>query len=186
MPPIRPIRQSFLAGPYACLDNDQYYIENLSALRVEFRRGNDLAAQVALIKLMKHRTNENFLSHRVWIKLPVKEMILDVQTQLQLGWEPKQTLLSTLNYSPVFRFKNCFGSIKSGSRSNGQHRRFQCGSIRLSKLDPFCDQLSAMPVRVPDEIIETVSVIVKAARWPSNRSGTRINGSALLSVRHTR
>ena len=115
-------------------------------------------------------------------------MISTYKPSYELSWDkPKQTLLSTLNYCLHLRFKKLLRQYKA----NGVALQWQisddfnAAAFDWSKLDPFCDQLERYAGPRSDEIIETVSVLSKQPA-PSNRSGTRINGSALPLVRHTR
>ena len=157
---------------------DQYYIENLSALR-EWSSGEETIYTRKLLIVDEAPNLMKVSKLSTSVIAACEGMISTYKPSYELSWDkPKQTLLSTLNYSLRIPFQKLLRQYKAnGSRiAMATSDDFNAAAFDWSKLDPFCDQLERYAGQRS----------VKAARCLSNRSGTRINGSALPLVRHTR
>ena len=142
---------------------DQYYIENLSALR-EWSSGEETIYTRKLLIVDEAPNLMKVSKLSTSVIAACEGMISTYKPSYELGWDkPKQTLLSTLNYSLRIPFQKLLRQYKAnGSRiAMATSDDFNAAAFDWSKLDPFCDQLEHYAGPRSDEIIETVSVLSK-------------------------
>ena len=156
---------------------DQYYIENLSALR-EWSSGEETIYTRKLLIVDEAPNLMKVSKLSTSVIAACEGMISTYKPSYELSWDkPKQTLLSTLNYSLRIPFQKLLRQYKAnGSRiAMATSDDFNAAAFDWSKLDPFCDQLEHYAGPRSDEIIETVSVLSKQP-LPIKSVRTRING----------
>ena len=144
-------------------DLDQYYIENLSALR-EWSSGEETIYTRKLLIVDEAPNLMKVSKLSTSVIAACEGMISTYKPSYELSWDkPKQTLLSTLNYSLRIPFQKLLRQYKAnGSRiAMATSDDFNAAAFDWSKLDPFCDQLERYAGPRSDEIIETVSVLSK-------------------------
>ena len=142
---------------------DQYYIENLSALR-EWSSGEETIYTRKLLIVDEAPNLMKVSKLSTSVIAACEGMISTYKPSYELSWDkPKQTLLSTLNYSLRIPFQKLLRQYKAnGSRiAMATSDDFNAAAFDWSKLDPFCDQLEHYAGPRSDEIIETVSVLSK-------------------------
>lgn len=142
---------------------DQYYIENLSALR-EWSSGEEMIYTRKLLIVDEAPNLMKVSKLSTSVIAACEGMISTYKPSYELSWDkPKQTLLSTLNYSLRIPFQKLLRQYKAnGSRiAMATSDDFNAAAFDWSKLDPFCDQLEHYAGPRSDEIIETVSVLSK-------------------------
>ena len=142
---------------------DQYYIENLSALR-EWSSGEETIYTRKLLIVDEAPNLMKVSKLSTSVIAACEGMISTYKPSYELSWDkPKQTLLSTLNYSLRIPFQKLLRQYKAnGSRiAMATSDDFNAAAFDWSKLDPFCDQLERYAGPRSDEIIETVSVLSK-------------------------
>ena len=142
---------------------DQYYIENLSALR-EWSSGEETIYTRKLLIVDEAPNLMKVSKLSTSVIAACEGMISTHEPSYNLSWDKqKQTLLSTLNYSLRIPFQKLLRQYKAnGSRiAVTTSDDFNAAAFDWSKLDPFCDQLEHYAGPRSDEIIETVSVLSK-------------------------
>ena len=142
---------------------DQYYIENLSALR-EWSSGEETIYTRKLLIVDEAPNLMKVSKLSTSVIAACEGMISTHEPSYNLSWDKqKQTLLSTLNYSLRIPFQKLLRQYKAnGSRiAMATSDDFNAAAFDWSKLDPFCDQLEHYAGPRSDEIIETVSVLSK-------------------------
>lgn len=142
---------------------DQYYIENLSALR-EWSSGEETIYTRKLLIVDEAPNLMKVSKLSTSVIAACEGMISTHEPSYNLSWDKqKQTLLSTLNYSLRIPFQKLLRQYKAnGSRiAVTTSDDFNAAAFDWSKLDPFCDQLERYAGPRSDEIIETVSVLSK-------------------------
>ena len=142
---------------------DQYYIENLSTLR-EWSSGEETIYTRKLLIVDEAPNLMKVSKLSTSVIAACEGMISTYKPSYELSWDkPKQTLLSTLNYSLRIPFQKLLRQYKAnGSRiAMATSDDFNAAAFDWSKLDPFCDQLEHYAGPRSDEIIETVSVLSK-------------------------
>ena len=142
---------------------DQYYIENLSALR-EWSSGEETIYTRKLLIVDEAPNLMKVSKLSTSVIAACEGMISTHEPSYNLSWDKqKQTLLSTLNYSLRIPFQKLLRQYKAnGSRiAVTTSDDFNAAAFDWSKLDPFCDQLERYAGSRSDEIIETVSVLSK-------------------------
>lgn len=134
---------------------DQYYIENLSALR-EWSSGEETIYTRKLLIVDEAPNLMKVSKLSTSVIAACEGMISTYKPSYELSWDkPKQTLLSTLNYSLRIPFQKLLRQYKAnGSRIARQHRTISMRqhSIGASWIRSAISW-SAMPVRVPTKLL---------------------------------
>ncbi len=148
----------FMHARYDC-----HYIENLSALR-EWSSGEETIYTRKLLIVDEAPNLMKVSKLSTSVIAACEGMISTYKPSYKLSWDkPKQTLLSTLNYSLRIPFQKLLRQYKANGSciAVATSDDFNAAAFDWSKLDPFCDQLERYAGPRSDEIIEAVSVLSK-------------------------
>lgn len=142
---------------------DQYYIENLSALR-EWSSGEETIYTRKLLIVDEAPNLMKVSKLSTSVIASCEEMISTHKPSYDLYFDKeKRTLLNDLNFSLRIPFQKLLRQYKAnGNRiAMATSDDFNAAAFDWSRLDPFCDQLEHYAGPRSNEIIETVSVLSK-------------------------